>query len=142
MSVVRWSPWHELESMQRNLSRLLDDPASRQGTESDNWLPLVDIRETEDALLMHAELPGIDKKDIKVDIKDGVLSLSGERKYEKDITEENVHRIERSYGKFSRSFSLPRNIDVDKVKAEIKDGVLELRLPKHEGAKAKNIEVQ
>lgn len=142
MSVVRWSPWHELESMQRNLSRLLDDPASRQGTESDNWLPLVDIRETEDALLMHAELPGIDKKDIKVDIKDGVLSLSGERKYEKDVTEENVHRIERSYGKFSRSFSLPRNIDVDKVKAEIKDGVLELRLPKHEGAKAKNIEVQ
>lgn len=142
MSVVRWSPWHELESMQRNLSRLLDDPASRQGAESDNWLPLVDIRETEDALLMHAELPGIDKKDIKVDIKDGVLSLSGERKYEKDVTEENVHRIERSYGKFSRSFSLPRNVDVDKVKAEIKDGVLELRLPKHEGAKGKSIEVQ
>lgn len=141
MAIVRWTPWQELESMQKSLGRLLDDSGALS-TEGGNWMPAVDIRETEDALVVHAELPGIDKKDIKVDVRDGVLSISGERRYEKDVKEENVHRIERAYGSFSRSFSLPRNVDTEKVDASLKDGVLEVKLPKKESAKPKAIEIR
>ncbi|MCF7821717.1 MAG: Hsp20/alpha crystallin family protein [Mariprofundaceae bacterium] len=142
MTLMRWTPWHELESMNRQLGRLLDDPHSAEVTETSSWMPSVDIRETEDALVVQAELPGIDKKDVKLEIKDGVLTISGERRYEKDVKEENVHRIERSYGSFARSFSLPSNIEADKVNAEMKEGVLHVRLPKRESAKPKAIEIQ
>jgi len=142
MSLIRWSPWRELESMQRHLSRVLDDSNLALGMEEGHWLPAVDIRETADAIVVHAELPGIDKKDVKVDVKDGVLTISGERKYEKDVKDENVHRIERSYGSFSRSFSLPTHVDVNKVEARLEDGVLKVRLPKTETARPKSIDVQ
>jgi HSP20 family protein len=141
MALIPWSPWRELESMQRHLSRVLDDSNQSLGMENGHWLPAVDIRETNDAIVVNAELPGIDKKDVKVDVKDGVLTISGERNYEKDVKEENVHRIERSYGSFSRSFSLPSHVDVGKVQAQLEDGVLEVRLPKTETAKPKSIEV-
>jgi HSP20 family protein len=142
MALIRWSPWRELESMQRHLSRVLDDSNQALGMEESHWLPAVDIRETADAIVVNAELPGIDKKDVKVDVKDGVLTISGERKYEKDVKEENVHRIERSYGSYSRSFSLPTHVDVNKVQARLEDGVLEVRLPKTETSKQKSVEVQ
>ncbi len=141
MTLMRWTPWQELEGMQRSLSRLLDDSGMEAVTDFGTWIPAVDIRETDDALLVHAELPGIAKKDVHVDVHDGVLTVSGERKYEKDVKEENVHRTERSYGRFSRSFSLPRTVDADKVDATMKDGVLEIRLPKTESAKPKAIEI-
>jgi len=141
MSLIRWTPWQELESMNRQLSRILDDHDSPMTRDAGQWLPSVDVRETEDALLVEAELPGIDKKDVKLDVKDGVLTISGERHYEKDVKEENVHRIERSYGSFSRSFSLPRNIDTEKVEANMKDGVLKVRLPKLETAKGRSITI-
>ncbi len=141
MALVRWSPFRELEEMQRSLSRILDD-ATFGSTETGQWLPAVDIRETDEALLVEAELPGIDKKDVNVEVKDGVLTISGERKFEKDVKEENVHRIERSYGRFVRSFSLPTNVDTDKVEASMKDGVLHVRLPKKESAKPKAIAVK
>jgi len=141
MALVRWSPFRELEEMQRSLSRILDD-ATFGGTETGQWLPAVDIRETDEALLVEAELPGIDKKDVSVEVKDGVLTISGERKFEKDVKEENVHRIERSYGRFVRSFSLPTNVDTDKVEASMRDGVLHVRLPKKESAKPKAIAVK
>jgi len=142
MTLMRWSPWQELEGMQRTLSRLLDEGGMSTSSEFGTWMPAVDIRETDDALLVYAELPGIDKKDIHVDVHDGVLTISGERKYEKDVKEENVHRTERAYGRFSRSFSLPRTVDADKVDARLKDGVLEIRLPKTESAKPKAIEIK
>jgi len=110
--------------------------------EESHWLPAVDIRETAEAIVVHAELPGIDKKDVKVDVRDGVLTISGERKYEKDVKEENVHRIERSYGSFTRSFSLPSHVDVNKVEAKLDNGVLEVRLPKTDTARPKSISVQ
>jgi len=124
MSLIRWSPWRELESMQRHLSRVLDDSNLALGMEEGHWLPAVDIRETADAIVVHAEIPGIDKK------------------YEKDVKDENVHRIERSYGSFSRSFSLPTHVDVNKVEARLEDGVLKVRLPKTETARPKSIDVQ
>ncbi len=139
MTLARWSPWRELEEMQRGLSRILDD--ATLGIETGSWAPAVDIRETDDALLVQAELPGIDKKDVRVEVKDGVLSITGERKYEKDVKEENVHRIERSYGRFTRSFALSPNIDTEHVDATMKNGVLEIRLPKVESAKPKAITV-
>jgi HSP20 family protein len=142
MALIRWSPWRELESMQRHLSRVLDDSNMALGMDESHWLPAVDIRETADAIVVNAELPGIDKKDVKVDVRDGVLTISGERKYEKDVKEENVHRIERSYGSFTRSFSLPSHVDVNKVEAKLDNGVLEVRLPKTDTAKPKSISVQ
>ncbi|MFC1536659.1 Hsp20/alpha crystallin family protein [Pseudomonadota bacterium] len=141
MSLIRWTPWQELESMNRQLSQILDDQNSPMTRDAGQWLPPVDVRETEDALLVEVELPGIDKKEVKLDVKDGVLTISGERRYEKNIKEENVHRIERSYGSFSRSFSLPRNIDTEKIDANIKDGVLKVRLSKLETAKGRSITI-
>jgi len=141
MTLVRWSPWKELEDMQRGLSHILDDN-SFGATETGRWVPAVDIRETDDAMLVQAELPGIDKKDVKLEVKDGVLTISGERNYEKDVKEENVHRIERSYGRFVRSFSLPTNVNTDKVEASMNNGILEIRLPKKETAKPKAITVK
>ncbi|MFQ5582428.1 MAG: Hsp20/alpha crystallin family protein [Mariprofundaceae bacterium] len=141
MTLMRWTPWQELESMQRQLGRLLDDSNLSIGTEAGHWAPSVDIRETDEALLVQAELPGIEKKDVQLEVRDGVLTISGERRYEKDLKEENVHRVERAYGKFMRSFSLPANVDADKVDAHMKNGVLEVRLPKTESAKPKAIAI-
>jgi len=141
MTLMTWTPWQELENMNRQLSRLLDDGQTGLSTEASHWAPRVDIRETDDALLVQAELPGMEKKDVHLELKDGVLTLSGERRYEKNVNEENVHRVERSYGRFSRSFSLPTNIDTSKVNAAMNHGVLEVRLPKRESAKPKAIAI-
>jgi len=142
MTVLRRVPWQELEQMNRQLSSLFDGtPFGAAAREADVWVPAVDIRETDDALLVQAELPGLEKKEVNLEIKEGVLTISGERRYEKDVNEDNVHRIERSYGSFSRSFSLPNNIDTDKVHASMKNGVLEIRLPKRESARAKAIAI-
>ncbi len=141
MTLMRYSPWQELENMNRQLGRLLDDGQGSALTEAGQWAPVVDIRETSDALLVQVELPGIDRKDVHLEVKDGVLTLSGERRYEKDVKEENVHRVERVYGKFSRSFSLPSNVDTGEVNATMKDGMLEVRLPKRESAKPKAIDI-
>jgi len=141
MALVRLAPWQELENMNRQLSHLLDDTPTSGLGEAEQWAPRVDIRETGDALLVQAELPGIAKKDIQLEVKESVLTISGERRYEKDVKEENVHRVERIYGNFSRSFSLPNNIDTNKVEASMKDGVLEIRLPKRDSAKPKAITI-
>lgn len=141
--IARWSPFQELEELQSTLNRLLGDITTTPfPTEAGQWVPAVDIRETDDALIIQAELPGIDKKDVKIEVKDGVLTISGERKYEKDVKEENVHRIERAYGRFARSFSLPPNVDVDKVEATMKNGVLEIRLAKAETEKPRQIAIK
>ena len=142
MTMMRWSPWSELENMNHHLGNLLGNHALGVFEDSSSWVPRVDIRETDDALLVQAELPGIEKKDVHLDVKGGVLTLSGERRYEKEVKEENVCRIERAYGKFYRSFSLSRNIDAEKVEATMKDGVLAVRLPKRESAKAKDITIR
>jgi len=128
-------------SITNQLSRLLEGNDHPFATERGEWAPSVDIRETDDALLVQAELPGIDKKDVKVEVRDGVLTLSGERRYEKEVKEENAHRVERAYGTFVRSFSLPNNVDTTTVDAHMKDGVLEVRLPKQQVAKPTAIEV-
>jgi len=141
MSLRRWSPWQDLENLQYQLSDVLGDVRWPAQTEHGQWQPRVDVHETDDALVLQAELPGVEKKDVSVEVKDGVLTLTGERRYEKDVKEEHVHRIERAYGHFTRSFNLPRNVNMEKVDASMKDGVLEVRLAKLESAKPKAIEV-
>jgi len=111
------------------------------GAVAAGWSPAVDIHETEQEIVVKAEVPGINKDDIELSLENNVLSLKGERRFEKDTTEENYHRIERSYGGFSRSFSIPSVVDESKIAADYKEGVLTITLPKTQKAKAKQISI-
>ncbi|MDH5347205.1 MAG: Hsp20/alpha crystallin family protein [Nitrospira sp.] len=147
MALVRWDPFRELEEVSDRLNRMFARPATRSSNGKEtmivaDWTPSVDISETESEYQIKAEIPDVKKEDVKVTLEDGVLTIQGERKYEKEEKGKKYHRIERSYGSFVRTFSLPDVIDDDKVKAEFKDGVLNLHLPKSEKAKPKAIEVK
>lgn len=146
MAIVRWDPFRDLIGLQERMNRLFDETFSRRGGEQPlgitTWSPAVDIYETENAFVVKVELPGLTKDDIEVQIHDGILTLKGERKFEKEVKEENYHRIERAYGTFQRSFSLPTAVEEDKIKASFKDGVLEVNLPKAEAVKPKQIKVE
>jgi HSP20 family protein len=145
MAIVRWEPFRDLVTAQRDLDRLFREAFSPQLGETElstrSWAPPVDIYETEEAIVLKAELPGVDPKDVEVRVEDNTLYLKGERKFEKEVKEQNYHRVERSYGSFARSFSLPNSISTDKVKAEFKDGLLTLTMPKREEAKPKTIKI-
>jgi HSP20 family protein len=145
-ALLRWDPFRELEEMSDRLNRMFARPATRtNGKETmivADWTPTVDISETDGEYQIKAEIPDVKKEDVKVTLEDGVLTIQGERKKEKEEYGKKYHRIERSYGSFVRSFSLPDVIDEEKVKADFKDGVLSLHLPKSEKAKPKAIEVK
>ena len=145
MAIVRWEPYRDLVTAQRDFERLFRDAFSSQHGETElstrSWAPPVDIYETEEAIILKAELPGVEPKDVEVRVEDNTLYLKGERKFEKEVKEQNYHRVERSYGSFARSFSLPNSISTDKVKAEFKDGLLTLTMPKREEAKPKTIKI-
>jgi len=126
--------------------RFFDDtffPATwfNEGSGLSNWKPVVDIYDHEEKIVIKAELPGVDKKDIHVDVKDGVLTLSGERSYENEVKEDKYHRKERAFGKFHRSFTLPDGLDPDKIEADYKDGILKIDIPKPEEKKPKKISI-
>jgi len=147
MALVRWDPFRELEEVSDRLNRMFARPtvSRTNGKETmivSDWTPSVDISETEGEYQIKAEIPDVRKEDVKVTLEDGVLTIQGERKQEKEEKGKKFHRIERSYGSFVRSFSLPDVIEEEKVKAEFKDGVLNLHLPKSEKAKPKAIEVK
>jgi HSP20 family protein len=149
MSLIKWEPFREMAGLHGRLNRMFPDSFfGRMGslledsTVVRNWAPVVDIYETENEVVLKAELPGMEKKDIHLEVRDHTLTLSGERKHEKEEKEENFRRVERSYGKFYRSFSLPSTVDAEKVKANMKEGVLEISLPKVEEAKPKAIEIE
>ncbi|MBI5577262.1 MAG: Hsp20/alpha crystallin family protein [Deltaproteobacteria bacterium] len=147
MAIVRWwDPLRDLSGIQDKMNQLFEDTFSRtRGREEalgkGMWTPAVDIFETEEAVMVKAEIPGLERDQIAVEVKDGILTLHGERKFEKEVKEENYHRIERSYGTFHRSFSLPSSVEQDRISAKFKDGVLEVTLPKKERAKPKQIKV-
>jgi HSP20 family protein len=147
MALIRWTdPFRDVASLQDRMNRLFGDFLERgrggeEGLETGIWMPNVDIYETKDAICVRAELPGVDKEAVHVEVKDGVLTLRGERKFEKEVKEENYHRIERSYGRFHRSFQLPSSVDEEKVTARMKEGVLEVDLPKKEQAKRREITI-
>jgi HSP20 family protein len=144
---MRWDPFKELEEMEKRLATLFGRVPLRSEGEKEamtvaEWSPLVDITEDEKEYLIKAELPEVKKEDVKLTIQDNVLSISGERKYEKEEKGKKYHRVERAYGSFMRSFTLPEDADGSKVSAEYKDGVLKVHLPKSEKAKPKAIEVK
>lgn len=146
MNVVRWDPFRELEDMSTRLNRMFARPAIGQANGKEtmtvtDWAPSVDISETDAEYLIKAELPDVKKEDVKVTVEDSVLTLQGERRQEKEEKNKKYHRIERSYGSFVRRFALPDQVDETKVKAEFKDGMLNLHIPKSEKAKPKAIEV-
>jgi HSP20 family protein len=119
--------------------------AASRGEEKDlatsSWAPAVDIYETENEVVLTAEIPGIEEKDIEIKVEDNTLTLKGERKFEKETKEENYHRIERAYGSFFRSFTLPTYVDQDKVEAEHENGVLKIRMPKRAELKPRKVKI-
>jgi HSP20 family protein len=148
MAIVRWEPFRDLVSIQDRMNRIFEDAFRGQGRSGEedwlggSWAPPVDIYEHDGNLVLKAELPGIDPKDVDVRVENNVLTLHGERKFDTEVKRESCHRVERAYGTFSRSFTLPNVVDTGNIKAEFKDGVLRVTMPKREEAKPKQIQVQ
>jgi HSP20 family protein len=146
--MMRWNPFKEMEEMEKRLSSFFGRvPVGADGDKKEaitvaEWSPLVDISEDEKEYLIKAEIPEMRKEDIKLNVHDDVLTITGERKYEKEEKNKKYHRVERSYGSFLRSFTLPEDADGTKVGAEYKDGLLKIHLPKSEKVKPKAIEVK
>jgi HSP20 family protein len=150
MAIVRWEPFRDLLSLQDRMNRLFHESyrgaAPGAANEEDwalggSWAPAVDIYEQEGNIVLKAELPGIDSKDVDIRLENNVLTLRGERKLDEEVKRDNYHRVERAYGTFTRSFTLPTVVDQEKIKAEYKDGVLRVTLPKREEAKPKQISI-
>jgi HSP20 family protein len=155
MSLVRWNPTRDLLptfpsdmlNIQREINRMFDS-CFRGGVQepsellTSTWSPSVDITEKDDGYIVKVELPGVGKDDVKITMQDNVLTIGGEKKQEKESKESNFHRIERSYGRFQRSFSLPSAVKSDKIEAEYKDGILRVVLPKSEASRPKQIDVK
>jgi HSP20 family protein len=147
--MIRWSPRGEL--FRDRFNRLFEQAfgsdvfnafEAGEDVSGRNWLPPVDISETDEALVLIAELPGLNKEDVDITLENNVLSIRGERTFEKETSKESYHRIERSYGAFSRSFTLPTNLVSDKVQASFSDGLLRVEIPKADEAKPRKIAIQ
>jgi HSP20 family protein len=145
MALVHWNPFTELSAFDTPFTRVIRHvtPGTDEAPREWNWVPAVDVYETDDhALVVTAELPGIDSKDVSVALDNGVLTITGERKVDGEVDRERWHRSERAYGAFRRSFTLPRTVDAKAVTAEHKDGTLRVRLPLQEEAKPHRITVK
>lgn len=147
-AITRWTPETDIfrNRLDRMFNQMLQDVWGQQLPTEDvarrAWLPPVDIREKEDALMFAVELPGMTKDDIDITLENNVLTVAGERKFEKETKGEEYHRLERSYGHFTRSFTLPSSVRTDKVDANFENGVLHISLPKQENAKPKKISIR
>ena len=145
MAIVKWDPFRDMVTIKDRMNRLFDEVFSKSNFYGDEnmadglWSPCVDIYETEDSVVLKAELPEMDENDIDIKLEDNVLTIKGERKLENETKKENYYRIERSYGSFSRSFSIPSRVDQDKVSANCKDGVLKVTMPKKKETQQKKI---
>ena len=148
-TLIRWNPWREMEDLQRRLSSVFglapfrgNAPTDEQNGTLAEWAPAVDVIEDDKEYLIKVELPEVHKDDVKVTVENGNLTITGERKAEKEEKNRKYHRLERFYGRFERSFSVPTDADESKVNAEFKDGVLRVHLAKSEKALPKQIEVK
>ena len=141
--IARFDPFRGISRLQEEMNRLFDTTVSRPaGSSLTSWAPAVDIYETGDELVVKADLPDISEKDLDVRVENNMLTISGERKFEKEVNEDNYLRVERAYGSFTRSFALPSTVKADAIKADYRDGVLTVRLPKREESKPRQIKVQ
>jgi HSP20 family protein len=144
MNVIRWDPYRDLTSLADRVNRAFGTPATPTRDEEislGSWIPPVDIVEENDRITLTAELPGFQADQVEVQMEGGVLTLKGERKLEDEKEGRNFHRVERSYGQFVRSFTLPNNVDRDAIKASFADGLLHIELPKREEAKPRQIKI-
>jgi len=141
-----WKPFRELERMRREMDRLwdsfLEGRPGRKVEEVGEWLPTLDVSETKNELVVRAEIPGIDAKDIDISLTNDLLTIKGEKKQEKEEKEENYHLIERSYGSFARAIRLPKEVQSDKISASYRNGILKVTLPKSKEAKKKEIKIK
>ncbi|CAN5608464.1 Hsp20/alpha crystallin family protein [soil metagenome] len=145
MNIVKYDPFRDLRSLQDEVNRLFTNVAPSQSNREDMlngaWAPKVDIFENKENLVLEAELPGMTRDDFELSFENNILTLKGERKFEKKTDEDNYHRIERAYGAFTRSFTLPQTVTAEGAAAEFKNGILHVSLPKREETKARKIEV-
>jgi len=149
MPIVRWEPFRDLVSLQERMNRLFDESfrGVGRGNQDDewalggSWAPAVDIYEQDGNIVLKAEVPGIDPKDVDIRVENNVLTLRGERRFDGEVQKESYHRVERAYGNFTRSFTLPSVVDTEKIKAEYRDGVLRMTLPKKDEAKPRQITI-
>ena len=147
MAIVRWEPMRELSSLQSEMNRLFstvfDTPtgAGNGAAAMRRWLPAMDLVETADAFVLRADLPGMSESDVTLEVEDGTLTLSGERKAEHEVSKEGFHRVERAFGSFSRALTLPKGVDPEAVTASFDRGVLEVRIPKPEERKPRRISI-
>jgi HSP20 family protein len=145
MAVVRWDPARELDSLQSDMNRLFDSffggSRAANGSIGRRWIPAMDLVETEDQLVLRADLPGISEEDVNIEVKDGVLTVSGERKAEHEEKSEGFYRVERAFGGFSRSLTLPRDVDAGAIDAGFDRGVLEVRIPKPEERRPTRVQI-
>ncbi len=146
-NLIRFTdPFRELSALQDRVNHAFDSALTSRNRDEDlftgTWAPPVDIYETKEKTVLKAELPGFDENQISLKFEDGILTIEGERKFEKENGDENYHRVERSYGKFIRSFTIPTNVDHEKIAASFANGVLTVELPKREETKPKSIKIQ
>jgi HSP20 family protein len=146
MAIIRWDPFRDVVTLRERMNRMFEDVFSGRAEEgrdktTSTWAPSVDIFETEKELVLTAEIPGIDEKDIEIKIEDNTLSLKGERTFEKETKEENYHRIERSYGSFYRAFTLPNSIDPERIQATHENGVLKITMPKRDELQPRKVKI-
>ncbi len=145
MSLVRYEPWNALEQLRHEMSRIIDAPSSTEegsNIATSDWVPAIDIKETDKEFLIHADIPGVEPDDIEVHMEDGVLTIKGERESETKDEREGYKRIERQHGTFYRRFSLPDTANADKITAKSKNGVLNIIIPKQEKTLARKIQVK
>ena len=148
MTIVRWEPLRELSTLQSDMNRffnaMFDTPGAGGGGQSSGmrrWTPAMDLAETEDAFVLRADLPGVSQEDVHIELEDTVLTVSGERKSDHEAKGEGFYRVERSFGAFSRSLTLPKGVDPEAIDASFTDGVLEVRIPKPEQRKPRRITI-
>jgi len=145
MAIIRWDPFRDIVTLRDKMNRLFEDAVTHRGEDKDlissSWAPAVDIYEDENQLVLSAEVPGIEEKDVEIKIEDSTLIIQGERKMEKETKEENYHRIERAYGSFYRSFTLPNYVDQEKIQAEHENGVLKITMPKKPELKPRKVRI-
>jgi HSP20 family protein len=145
MALIRWEPARELNSLQSEMNRLFntffDTPTATPGDSGRRWIPAMDLVETDEHFVIRADLPGLSDEDVNVELEDNVLTVSGERKAEREDRKEGYYRVERAYGRFQRSLTLPEGVDAEKIEASFDKGVLEVRIPKPEERKPRRVAI-
>jgi HSP20 family protein len=148
MALIRWEPAREVASLQQEMNRLFSSffdtpaPGGSNGETLRRWVPAMDLVETEDAFVLKADLPGLDENDVKLEVEDNVLTVAGERKAEHEDKKEGYYRVERAYGAFRRSLTLPEGVDPEAVSARFSKGVLSVRIPKPENRKPRRVSIK